>query len=317
MVRKAPADLGDEVAPLGLGAEQVLPHGVRHTFIVVGAAGAKAQPQHRPRPIISGRSQTFGFDRPHLHVEKTNQRPIRSSAFTGQARLDFAEPESTALHVHRRLLATYGGYLAPLHDRLAPLDQMLRSILGSKTRTEVSWAAFVRLRTQFEGDWHLLARARPDEILPVIGDVTHAEVKAPQMIEALRWIGRKRAGDLGLEFLGAYTSDAARAWLERINGVGPKISASVVNLSTLAMPALVVDSHHHRVAQRIGLISARTTAEAAHALLPQQLPATWSAARFEQHHALFKAHGQVLCRHDRPNCAPCPLNDRCAFARSR
>jgi endonuclease-3 len=219
--------------------------------------------------------------------------------------------------VHRRLLAAYGGYLMPLHERLAPLDQMLRSILGSKTRTEVSWAAFVRLRKRYDGNWYQLACARVDEILPIVADVTHAEVKAPQLIEALGWIGRQRGGELALEFLGAYTPDAARTWLERIKGVGPKISASVVNLSTLAMPALVVDSHHHRVAQRIGLISPRASAEAAHELLPRQLPATWSAARFEQHHALFKAHGQVLCRHDEPNCGSCPLNELCAFARAR
>ncbi len=183
--------------------------------------------------------------------------------------------------MHRRLLALYGGYLMPLHERLAPLDQMLRSILGSKTRTEVSWAAFVRLRAHVGGDWYLLARMRVDEILPIVDDVTHAEVKAPQLIEALGWIGRQRGGDLSLEFLEAYTPDAARSWLERIKGVGPKISASVVNLSTLAMPALVVDSHHHRVARRIGLISSRTSAEAAHQILPQQLPSNWSAMRFD------------------------------------
>jgi endonuclease-3 len=156
--------------------------------------------------------------------------------------------------------------------------------------------------------------ATPQEILPVVGDVTHADRKAPQMIEALRWIARQRGGDLALDFLEAYTPDAARAWLEQINGVGPKISASVVNLSTLAMPALIVDSHHHRVALRIGLIPARTTPEAAHELLPRQLPSTWSAPRLEQHHALFKAHGQVLCRYDKPNCVACPLNELCAFA---
>jgi endonuclease-3 len=240
-----------------------------------------------------------------------------SGTFGGRGRLDFAEPEDTVLQVHRRLLAVYGAHLVSLHERLPPLDQMLRSILGSKTRTEVSWAAFVRLRAEFGNDWKHLARAKPDEILPLITDVTHAEYKAPQMLGALAQIGHHRSGDLTLEFLSKSTPDAARAWLERIKGVGPKISASVVNLSTLAMPALVVDSHHHRVAQRIGLISSRMTAEAAHDALPRQLPPTWSAMRFEQHHALFKAHGQVLCRHDRPNCAPCPLNDLCAFAQTR
>ncbi len=47
---------------------------------------------------------------------------------------------------------------------------------------------------------------------------------------------------------------AAWEWLEELPGVGPKTSAAVLLFSRLRMPALPVDSHYHRVAQRIGLV---------------------------------------------------------------
>jgi endonuclease-3 len=43
----------------------------------------------------------------------------------------------------------------------------------------------------------------------------------------------------------------ARAWLETLPGVGPKTSAAVLLFSRLRLPALPVDSHHHRVAVRL------------------------------------------------------------------
>ena len=64
----------------------------------------------------------------------------------------------------------------------------------------------------------------------------------------------------------------ARAWLESLSGVGPKTSAAVLSFSTLRRPALPVDSHHHRVAVRTGMIPATLAVGPAHAVLSAQLP---------------------------------------------
>ncbi len=51
----------------------------------------------------------------------------------------------------------------------------------------------------------------------------------------------------------------------------------MLSFSVLRMPALPVDSHHHRVAQRTGLIGPKVDVGPAHAILRAQLPADWDA----------------------------------------
>ena len=61
-------------------------------------------------------------------------------------------------------------------------------------------------------------------------------------------------------------SRPAPGW-SRCPGVGPKTSAAVLLFSRLRKPALPVDSHHYRVAVRLGLLSARVPVGRSHAVL--------------------------------------------------
>ena len=63
-----------------------------------------------------------------------------------------------------------------------------------------------------------------------------------------------RRGAVDLSHLEPMETDAAMVWLEQLPGVGRKIAAGVVNASTLDRKALVLDSHHRRVLQRMGLV---------------------------------------------------------------
>ena len=65
--------------------------------------------------------------------------------------------------------------------------------------------------------------------------------------------------------------DEAKAWLTELPGVGPKTAACVL-LFSLGRPALPVDTHVHRVAQRLGLIGSKIAAVPAHDMLEAQLP---------------------------------------------
>jgi endonuclease-3 len=68
-------------------------------------------------------------------------------------------------------------------------------------------------------------------------------------------------------------------------------------------PALPVDTHVHRVAQRLGLVPERATAEQAHRILEDMLAPDLV---FPFHIMLIK-HGRRLCRAQRPRCEQCPL----------
>ena len=133
----------------------------------------------------------------------------------------------------------------------------------------------------------------------------------------MRLIGEKRAGDLSLDFLADLTVPDARAWLEELPGVGPKTSAAVLLFSRLRRPALPVDSHHHRVAVRLGLLPASVDVGPAHALLEAQLPSDWNAQQVYDNHESLMLHGQRCCYHHNPDCRRCVVLDLCPFGQRR
>ncbi len=147
----------------------------------------------------------------------------------------------------------------------------------------------------------------------MIHGVRWPEQKAPRIQAILKGVA-ERAGRLDLGFLAEMAPEAARAWLEDLPGVGPKTSAAVLSFSTLRMPALPVDSHHHRVAQRLGLIAESLAVGPSHPVLRAQLPGDWSAQDLYDNHEVLMLHGQKVCHHRRPACGRCTLNDLCPSA---
>ena len=155
-----------------------------------------------------------------------------------------------------------------------------------------------------------------EEIEATISGVTWPELKAPR-IRAILAAVAERHGSLSLDFLKEMEVEAARSWLEAIPGVGPKTSAAVLSFSLLRMPALPVDSHHHRVAQRTGLIGAKVDVGPSHPILRAQLPAEWSAQDLYDNHEILMLHGQAVCHHRNPACGRCVLLDICPTGQAR
>lgn len=220
-----------------------------------------------------------------------------------------------ALLVHRRLCAAYGCPIAFFHD-LDPLSELVSSLLSHRTTNRASGRAFRRLRERF-GSWEAVRDAPVAEVEAAVGECTWPEQKAPRIQEVLREIGARRGGDLSLDFLGELPVAEARAWLESLRGVGPKTSAAVLLFSRLRRPALPVDSHHHRVAARLGLIAPNVAVGPAHRLLEAQLPAGWSAQQVYDNHEALMLHGQRCCFFRDPACHRCPVLDLCPFGRAR
>ena len=111
--------------------------------------------------------------------------------------------------------------------------------------------------------------------------------------------------------------EEARAWLERLPGIGPKTSAAVLSFSTLRRAALPVDSHHHRVAIRTGLIPPSLAVGPSHRVLAAQLPPDWDAQQVYDNHEVLMLHGQRCCFFRQPACGRCPLLDLCPAGQER
>ena len=219
-----------------------------------------------------------------------------------------------AMLVHDRLCAEYGAPIPFFHD-LDPLSELVSSLLSHRTRNADSGRAFKQLRARF-ADWPAVRDAPTAEIEEAIAPCTWPEQKAPRLQQILRAITEQR-GELSLAFLAEMPVIEAREWLEDLPGVGPKTSAAVLLFSNLRRPALPVDSHHHRVAARLGLIPARVSVGPAHALLEAQLPPDWSAQQVYDNHESLMLHGQRVCSPRGPRCHKCVVLDLCPFGQER
>ena len=220
-----------------------------------------------------------------------------------------------AMIVHDRLCAAYGCPIAFFHD-MDPLSELVSSLLSHRTKNRDSGRAFKQLRARF-GTWDAVRDAPTAEVEEAISPVTWPEQKAPRIQEILSRIGELRGGELSLDFLAELPVREARGWLEGLPGVGPKTSAATLLFSRLRLPALPVDSHHHRVAQRLGLIPAGVPVGPSHRMLEAQLPPDWSAQQVYDNHEALMLHGQRCCYHRSPDCPRCPVLDLCPEGQRR
>ncbi|WP_207791568.1 endonuclease III domain-containing protein [Sandaracinobacteroides saxicola] len=214
--------------------------------------------------------------------------------------------------VRDRLLAHFGD-TGPILLR-SPIGQLVKSSISSRTLDAVSLRAYDRLVAAYPR-WSDIAAADTAAIEAVIADVTFAEVKAPSLRGALRAVAADRP-DFDLTFLRGHGVPRALAWLERLPGVGRKVSASTLNFSWLGMPALVIDTHVLRVLRRYGFVRAAADTRAAYDRMMPVLH-DFSAAGLAELHLLLKHLGQTLCRADHACCGACPLGRRCRASAPR
>jgi endonuclease-3 len=206
-----------------------------------------------------------------------------------------------------RLSALYGTAVWRPHGD--PMTELVLTILSQNTSDANSGRAFMRLLSRFPA-WEALMAAPPEEIEREIAVGGLARIKAPRIKAILEEVWRRRGG-FDLQFLREMPLQEAKEWLRSLPGVGPKTAACVL-MFALGRPALPVDTHVHRVAQRLGLVPSKAGAAESHEILeavlePEQV--------YPFHISLIK-HGRRLCRAQRPLCDECPLLHACPHGQS-
>ncbi|PHI19710.1 Fe-S cluster assembly protein HesB [Lewinellaceae bacterium SD302] len=220
------------------------------------------------------------------------------------------EQRTRAVETDLILQEAYGAPFIPFSYR-DPLSEMVNALLSHRTKNVVTRVAYQSLTAAYPS-WEAVMEADTTAIEALISAVTFPEVKAPRIQRALSEVKRRR-GELSLDFLGDMTVEEARAWLEDIPGVGAKTSAAVLSFSALRMPALVVDTHHHRVARRLGIVPPKATLDKTARLLQSYLPEDWDGQKVYDSHQGFMRHGQRVCIWRAPCCEQCIIRDRCDY----
>jgi endonuclease-3 len=143
-----------------------------------------------------------------------------------------------------------------------------------------------------------MAEASAEEIFPYIRSVSYPNNKA----KALAVTARKIVDDFGGEVPQTHKE------LMTLRGVGRK-TANVIVAVAFDEPAIAVDTHVFRVANRIGIVENAPTPRAVEDGLRRVIPKEdWG----EAHHLLI-LHGRYTCTARSPKCDECPLTDICAY----
>ena len=212
-----------------------------------------------------------------------------------------AVPWATVLD---RLSAFYrtGDWRVPyLRDHAeTPFQVLIGTILSQRTRDEATDVASARLFAAYP-DADALARAPPEDVERRIRTTGFYRTKTRVLGRVARAIRDDYGGTVPRSFEA----------LTALPGVGPK-TANCVLLFGYGVPAIPVDTHVHRIANRLGVVRTRSPEETEAALRRTLEPQYWMPLN-----PLLVQHGQNLCRPLRPRCDVCPIADLCATGRAR
>jgi endonuclease-3 len=214
------------------------------------------------------------------------------------------DSQARTAEVHQRLLDTYGEPTWRPH--LDPVSELVSTILSQNTNDTNRDVAYDQLRAKF-ATWEEVRDADVDQVIEAIRPAGLANQKGPRIQNALKLITQER-GELELDFLAEWPVDEAKEWLSSIKGVGPK-TAAIVLLFSLGRPAFPVDTHVHRVTQRLGLIGPKVSREKAHDELERLVPSD----EYYAFHLNLIRHGRQVCTSRKPDCPACVLRDLCDY----
>lgn len=190
-----------------------------------------------------------------------------------------------------------------------PLRQLVYSILCEGLQPAVGVGLFNRLRSQFP-NWAALRDAPSEALDDLLIGVPGGRQKAVTLPDVLRTI-EERNGGLHLDPLGRMTTEAAQRWLERLPGVSSQVASAVLAFSTLARPVVPIDRDSARPIRRLGLAPLGTPISALPRHIVARSPSAWGAEDFAELSESFRLFGRQICRHDRPGCTDCPLEELC------
>ena len=211
--------------------------------------------------------------------------------------------ETKIRKITRLLKKAYG---APKPRKTPPVDELIRTILSQNTSDKNSVPAFHALKKKF-GSWERVLETPAVSIAAVIKHAGLAGIKSARIVGALKQI-KEREGKISLSRLKGMSVEDGLNYLKSIKGVGPKTAACVL-LFSFGKPAMPVDTHIFRVANRIGLIAADIDIEEAHKILTSMVP---KGLIYELHLGII-SHGRETCRATGPKCGSCVLYGACGF----
>lgn len=177
-----------------------------------------------------------------------------------------------------------------------PFWVLITTMLSHRTKDPVTDAAARNLQQKYM-DCNGLSEASFDDVLKIIEKVGFRTVKASRVIQAASIIREKFNGKV----------PGNREELMEIPGVGRK-TANVVLSDSLGIPAIAVDTHVHRISNRVGFSSSKNPDEVESALMNIIPEDDWIGFN-----PVMVEFGKNICKPVGPKCPECSISGFCSY----
>lgn len=184
--------------------------------------------------------------------------------------------------------------LMDVSTRKDPFLTLISCLLSLRTKDEVTARASERLFALAKTPEEMI-NLKKEEIEAAIYPVGFYKRKAEQILEICRVLIKRydsRVPDEIDELL-------------KLRGVGRK-TANIVIIMGYTKPGIAVDTHVHRISNRLGLVETKTPSQTEFALrktLPKQYWIVFNN--------LLVMHGKTICTPISPKCSICPITEYC------
>ena len=204
-------------------------------------------------------------------------------------------PEEKIVFLDEALGAKYPDPKSELHYE-SPFQLLVATIMAAQA-TDRQVNIITRELFRQAPDAESMSRMELDQIKSLVRSINYFNNKAKNILEVSRILMQRYRGGV----------PATRDELESLPGVGRK-TANVVLGNAFGQPVMPVDTHVHRVSNRIGLVKTGKPEETEKELM-KIIPEAWVVTF---HHYLL-LHGRYTCKAKKPECAGCTVSSVCDY----
>lgn len=177
---------------------------------------------------------------------------------------------------------------------------LIGTILSARTKDENTTKVVKSLFSRYKNAKEL-SKANVKDVEKIIKSIGFYHVKSKRIIDVAKVIDSKYKGKVPDEL----------DKLIELPGVGRK-TANCVLVYAYDKPAIPVDTHVHRISNRLGLVKTKTPEETELQLMEKIPKKYWLEIN-----DTFVMYGQNICKPISPLCDVCKIKKRCNFYTSK
>ena len=181
-----------------------------------------------------------------------------------------------------------------------PFSILIGTILSARTKDESTTKVVKKLFSRYLTP-KALANAKVRNVEKLIKSIGFYHVKAKRIIKVAQIINSQYRGKVPENF----------EKLIELPGVGRK-TANCVLVYAFDTPAIPVDTHVHRISNRLGLVNTKMPEETEMELRKKIPKKYWL-----QINDTFVMYGQNICKPISPMCNICKIKTRCNYYKSK